>query len=478
MADPNEDRPFNDQPSSGPDSEPKLRPPWQVVEEVEPEKTEEEAGPPPPTEPVPTEEEVKKEEIDLTGALEEEAPATEEVPVPETKMPPMEAALEEGPPEEMPPGEAPPEAPPIDAVRPLEEEAPPLEEAPTVEPPTPAPSGPLRAFHIETKSPLGPIKKLLPIILGLVLVVGLVLLFIQVGLPRLRLGVPSLPIPGGREVTLTYWGLWEPELVMKEIIADWNKDYPKIKVNYSMQSKQQYRERIQSALARGEGPDIFRYHVTWVPMLKSQLDSLPTEVMSASEFGVTYYPVASTNLRSGASYLGIPLGIDTLALLYNKDIFQTAGEAPPATWDELRNLAVELTTYDEAGRIQTAGVALGTTNNVEHWSDILGLMMLQNEADLTNPVGALAEDALEYYTIFNRKDRVWDQTLPNSTLAFANGKLAMYFGYSWDVFEIKKINPDLNFGIVKAPQVPGTQNISWASFWVEGVNNKSERDPS
>jgi len=308
------------------------------------------------------------------------------------------------------------------------------------------------------------VKKILPIILGLVLVVGLVFLIIKFGLPRFR---------KSEEITLTYWGLWEPESVMRQVIADWNEDNPNIKINYSMQSKLQYRERVQSALARGEGPDIFRYHATWLPMLKNQLDSVPTEVMSSSQFETTFYPVAANSLRSGTSYLGIPLEIDTLALFYNKDIFQTAGKTPPTTWDELRRAAIELTTHDEAGRIQTAGVALGTTNNVEHWSDIFGLMMLQNEADLANPTGLLAEDALTFYTIFNKEDRVWDLTLPNSMLAFANGDLAMYFGFSWDVFEIKNINPDLDFGIIEAPQLTGT-DITWASFWVEGVNNGSE----
>lgn len=430
MPDPNQDRPFDEEPLT--DLQPdKPAPPWEAEEEAKPEEEESKVEPTQGFEP-PVVEEVKEE------------------------IEPTEVAGETPPEEEAAPPEVVPEVLP---------EAPPSEIPPTPEEPSlSGPPGPVEAFHIEGKSPLGAIKKIIPVILGLILVVGLAFLIIKVGLPRFQ---------KPEEVTLTYWGLWEPESVMREVIADWNKDHPDIKVNYSMQSKLQYRERVQSALARGEGPDIFRYHVTWLPMLKNQLDSVPTEVMSSSQFEATFYPVAASQLRSGTSYLGIPLEIDTLALFYNKDIFQTAGKTPPTTWDELRRVAIELTTHDEAGRIQTAGVALGTTNNIEHWSDILGLMMLQNEADLANPVGSLAEDALTFYTIFNKTDRVWDLTLPNSILAFANGDLAMYFGYSWDVFEIKNINPSLEFGVVEAPQLAGT-NIAWASFWVEGVNNKSE----
>lgn len=422
MPDPNQDQPLDEKPlaSSEPD---KPTPPWEAEEEVEPEREE------PGVEPTP-------------GFA---PPVVEEV---EEKAEPTEA---EEPISAMPPAEEIPTTP----------------EVPPAEPEEPLPSeppGPVEAYHVEKKSSLGAVKKILPVILGLVLVAGLVFLIIKVGLPYFQ---------KPEEITITYWGIWEPESVMRQVIADWNEDHPDIKINYSMQSKLQYRERVQSALARGEGPDIFRYHATWLPMFKNQLDPVPTEVMSSSQFEATFYSVAADELRSGTDYMGIPLEIDTLALFYNKDIFQTAGKTPPTTWDELRRLAIELTTYDEAGRIQTAGVALGTTNNIEHWSDILGLMMLQNEANLANPTGVLAEDALTFYTIFNKEDRVWDLTLPNSMLAFANGDLAMYFGFSWDIFEIKNINPDLDFGIIEAPQLAGT-DITWASFWVEGVNKNSE----
>jgi len=277
-----------------------------------------------------------------------------------------------------------------------------------------------------------------------------------------------------KEITLQYWGLWEPESIMQGIISDWQKDHPNIKIVYTQQSPNEYRERLQSALARNQGPDIFRFHITWVPSLKNELEPVPADVMGAAEFEKNYYPVAKENLRSGSTILGLPLEVDTLVLFYNKQIFQAAGKTPPTSWDQLRQLALDLTTRDDSGRIQTAGVALGTTVNVEHWSDILGLMMLQNGVDLTKPSGSSAEDALTYFTIFNTTDHVWDETLPSSTMAFATGKVAMYFGYSWDVFEIKNLNPNLDFGVAPVPQLPGT-NLAWASFWVEGVAQKSQQ---
>ena len=319
------------------------------------------------------------------------------------------------------------------------------------------------SFKVSDQPKFG-FKKFLIFALILGLLTGLFFLVMKVILPRTQ---------KTQEITLDYWGLWEPESVMKGIISEWETKNPNIKINYSQQSPKEYRERLQSALARNEGPDIFRFHITWTPMLKNELQSVPAEIMSASEFENNFYPVVKENLRSGSAFLGLPLQIDTLALFYNQQIFQAAGKTPPTTWDQLRQTALDLTVRDETGRIQTAGVALGTTNNVEHWPDVLGLMMLQNGVNLSQPSGNLAEDALTFYTIFSNTDRVWDETLPNSTLAFAGGKVAMYFGFAWDVFEIKNINPDLNFQIAPVPQLPGT-DIAWASFWVEGVAKRSQ----
>ena len=55
---------------------------------------------------------------------------------------------------------------------------------------------------------------------------------------------------------------------------------------------------------------------------------------------------------------------------------------------------------------------------------------------------------------------------------FANGSLAMYFGYSWDYFAIKSINPNLSFEIYPVPHLPD-QNKTIASYWAEGVLSKS-----
>ncbi len=275
---------------------------------------------------------------------------------------------------------------------------------------------------------------------------------------------------------ITWWNLWEDDGVVRSLIQEYETKNPNVKVEYLKQSPQDYRERLVNSLAKGTGPDIFVFHNTWAPLLTRDLDRVPASVASSADFARDYYYVISSDLTVGSGLVGLPLGYDALTLFINEDLFKEANVDPPTTWVELRDRAKILTKV-ENGKIVQAGVALGRTENVDHWQEIVGLMLLQNGVNLSNPEPDLIENALLFFTAFSRVDKVWDETLPPSTAAFAGGKLAMYFGPSWRYFNIKEANPSLNFRTVPLPQVPKEDpeepDISYATYWVQGVWAKS-----
>lgn len=286
-------------------------------------------------------------------------------------------------------------------------------------------------------------------------------------------------------VTLTYWGLWETDAVIKPLIDQYQLDHPNVKINYIFQSPREYRERLQNALSSSKGPDIFRIHNTWIPMFKSDLSSVPPDIYSASDFESVFYPTTKSDLRMGGNYVAIPLEIDGLALYINDDLFSQGGKTVPTDWTQFRQTATDLCVGQTddgkckpGEKILIAGAALGTADNVDHWQDIISLLMLQNNVNLNSPSGKPAEDVLSFYASFSSSIHVWDSTLPNSTQAFAGGKLAMYFAPSWRVFDLQAINPQLKFSVHPLPQPPidssrGEQPITWATYWVEAVNKKS-----
>ena len=147
--------------------------------------------------------------------------------------------------------------------------------------------------------------------------------------------IPGIQDQG--QVSLTYWGLWEAAVNINQLISDYQKDHPNVTIVYEKKSHQQYRESLQSQIETGKGPDIFRFHNTWVPMLQGVLSEVPADVVSASEFRDNFYPTVSSDLRNSQNkFVGVPLEIDGLGLFWNEEIFNAAGiTAPPKTWQAL-----------------------------------------------------------------------------------------------------------------------------------------------
>ncbi len=293
---------------------------------------------------------------------------------------------------------------------------------------------------------------------------------------------------GTAQGELVYWGLWEDSSVMDPIIADFNREYPDIKIRYEKQDitkLNDYIARLTTRIDNGNGPDIYRFHNSWPIQLQGYLAPLPADVVSSLELDTQYYDVIRKDISENGAFYGVPLQVDTLALFINDDLFKAADIAnPPRTWIELTDMAGKLTVQDELGTIKTAGVALGTYDNIYHASDIISLLLVQNRADLYNLAGPTKQNAVEalgpqFYSAFaidneSGGNKTWDTSFENSKVAFANGTLAMYFGYSWDILEIKARNPDLNFTVVSVPNLTPERSETIASYWVEGVSTKSK----
>jgi len=323
----------------------------------------------------------------------------------------------------------------------------------------------------ESHFPLGTILKIAGGIL-IVLVVGF-LMFLFAG--------SLLNKPSNEKVTLQYWGLWEDEKVMNTIINEFERENPNITVTYSKRDIKRYRESLSARIKNGNPPDIFRYHNSWLPMLKNNLLPIPNSVISKKDLDESYYPVVKSDLvRNGALY-GIPLEIDTLSLFVNTELLKAQNLSVPKTWNEFIDTARKLTVPNpETGKIVTAGAAIGTFDNIAHAPDILALLFAQNGANMKDLEATKknASGVLTYYTLFARGDiseRVWDETLDPSIIGFSKGSVGMIFGYSWDIFTIEAIaGKDFSYEVHPVPYIaaiPPTpkREMTIASYWVEGV---------
>ncbi|MEU5694682.1 extracellular solute-binding protein [Actinosynnema sp. NPDC020468] len=98
----------------------------------------------------------------------------------------------------------------------------------------------------------------------------------------------------------------------------------------------------KTAAQGGQGPDVFRAEVAWVPQLAKLgyvRDLTGTDLLAdTADFLGT--PLGSTKYE-GRGY-GVPQVTDSLALFYNRKLLAAAGVEPPRTWAELKAAAPRL----------------------------------------------------------------------------------------------------------------------------------------
>ncbi|MEU5179050.1 extracellular solute-binding protein [Streptomyces longwoodensis] len=143
-------------------------------------------------------------------------------------------------------------------------------------------------------------------------------------------------------VTITWWDTSNAtneaptyQALIKEFEAA-NKD---VKVKYVNVQFDQAQNKFDTAAGSKGAPDVLRSEVGWTPAFAKKGYFLPLDGTEALADKDKF----KSNLIEQAQYegktYGVPLVTDTLALVYNKQLFAKAGVQPPKTWDELKTAA-------------------------------------------------------------------------------------------------------------------------------------------
>ena len=195
-------------------------------------------------------------------------------------------------------------------------------------------------------------------------------------------------------------------------------------------------------------------------MIEFRKTPLPSLVDIKNDFAETVYQdIIFKDDEEKSRIYALPLSLDTLVLFHNRDLLNRANiPYPPSDWEEfIENTRALTITDEEQKKVIQAGAALGTFNNIERAFDIIALLMMQNGSDLNDLNSDQALEALNFYLDFaspGREIYTWNNDLPNSLDAFAQGQLAFFFGYSYHIPIIKSKSPALNFSI--SPMVMST----------------------
>lgn len=294
-----------------------------------------------------------------------------------------------------------------------------------------------------------------------------------------------------QSATLEFWGVFDDRSSFDKVINDFRAQNPGIKIVYQQFSYEDYEKSLIDALAAGTGPDIVMVHNTWLPKHGDKLKALPVSIpgqkgplMTIQNYKNNFVDVAFNDFVFNDQIYALPLYVDTLALFYNKDIFNSAGiTRPPQDWEEFNSDVETITRLDGSRQIVQAGAAIGTARNINRSTDLLSALMIQTGVKMTdgnksatfaNPVSSthVGESALRYYTDFTNpsiRTYTWNDIQPYSIDAFTTGKTAMMFNYSHQVGILKGQASRLNFGVAPMPQVSNSDIKNYANYWGVGV---------
>jgi multiple sugar transport system substrate-binding protein len=246
-------------------------------------------------------------------------------------------------------------------------------------------------------------------------------------------------------VTLSY-GIWDQNQVpaLKQVVANFEKANPKIKVKIQVTPYDQYFTKLQAAAGGGAAPDVFWMNGPNFRLYASNGVLAPiSKQIKAAGLKTSVYPKSLVDLYSlGGKQYGLPKDFDTIGLWYNKTLFDAAGVKYPDaswTWQDLQDAAAKLTNKSKG----IYGIPASLEGQQNFYNTILqaGGHIISADGKTSGYNDPATIEGLKFWTdlIKNGSSPSLQQMTDTLPLQwFESGKAAMFYGGSWNVVEFKK----------------------------------------
>ena len=275
---------------------------------------------------------------------------------------------------------------------------------------------------------------------------------------------------------------WQYELASKtelvnQLIPEFEAANPGIKVKHVNFPYDDFRQQVAAAVQAGQGPDVLNVYFGWVASYVQQqfLTPLPADIFPNETIEADFYPtVKAAKIKD--QYYALPIAVRTLALFYNKDILEAAGQKPPTNWEELVDVA-KATVKKDGEKFETVGITWDIGGQQHNWWR--EALIRQNGAlpssednktlQWTSPEGI---EAFKYVAAFLTEHGVTQAGFQtDGPTAFGAGAAALHIDGSYRVGSLAGSNPDLNYGVVPLPS--HKEKASFASYWANAITRKA-----
>lgn len=265
---------------------------------------------------------------------------------------------------------------------------------------------------------------------------------------------------------ITFWGMGSEGEYIKKLIPEFEKDFSNVKVKVQMIPWTAAQEKLISAYASDNLPDVFQLGNTWIPQFVAlkAIEELDKSIKNSNVISDTNYfkGIWETN-RINNNIYGIPWYIDTRLLFYRTDILAKAGyKSPPKTWSQFYDVSLKIrNNFKDKDKY---AVYLPTNE----WAPFVifglqtGAQILRDQNCYGNFSGEKFKRAFNFLINFHKKKLapIGISQVNNVYQAFADEYFSMYISGPWNVNEFKKwMSGDLSDKWMTAP-LPCPDNLA------------------
>jgi len=268
--------------------------------------------------------------------------------------------------------------------------------------------------------------------------------------------------PEREKIILTVWGIDSPA-VFEAAKSGFSVERPEVQIIYTQFPEEDYEEELIDALAAGQGPDIFFFRSDWMHRHRNKIIPAPQRLLSVDRFAELFPQVVVQDFVFNNQIYSFPLFIDTLALYYNRDIFDRRGVvSPPSTWSGFQSTVAR-------GVVASFG---GATPLVVRAGDIMNALLMQANASRLQEGEPMQISGTPGVTALNLYTSVRVPAVETYT-GFANGTIGMIIDYQSAKPLILARNPHLNFAVAPLPQIHPNVPILPARYYGLAVSNRA-----
>lgn len=244
--------------------------------------------------------------------------------------------------------------------------------------------------------------------------------------------------------TLTVWLMngSAPDALIQQINAEFEQSHAGTKVNYQVQQWNGIQDKLTTALASNDPPDIVELGNTQAPKFAAAgaLGEINASAKTAMSGDKWLSGLAATGVADGKTYAAPFYGANRI-VVYRKDLFEKAGiTGTPKSLAEL---------IDAGKKLQTANAADADFQALylpgQSWYTLLSFIWA-NGGDVAVKDGKAWKGALDtpeaqagftdyasLYKALSKAPADADEATPQQATVFAKGKVGMFIGLPWEI---------------------------------------------